>query len=293
MHADELYTDADLVRRLLAAQFPDWAELPIERVTSCGTDNALYRLGEGLVARLPLLEGAGDLGKDAQWLPRLAPLLPVAIPELLATGAAAEGYPCAWGVYRWLEGENPVIGAIAEPELLARDTARFVDAVRGLDLSGGPRGSRAGPLAPRDGAVRRAIREVAALFDTEAVTAAWQEALEAPPWPGPPVWTHGDLLRGNLLLGGDRLIGVIDWSLVGVGDPACDLLVAWSVLPAELRGWFRSEVGIDDATWTRGRGWALCVGLLQVPYYKDTNPELAANGEHMIREVLAESNIRS
>jgi aminoglycoside phosphotransferase (APT) family kinase protein len=294
MHADELPIDAPLVRALLTEQFPEWAGLSLDRVRSFGTDNALYRLGADMVVRLPRIEWATrDIDKDARWLEQLRPLLPVELPELLATGVPGDGYPWTWGIYRWLEGENPVVGAIARVEELARDVGRFVAAVRRLDLTDTRGGSRAGALAARDAEVRRAIDQVAGEFDRAALTAGWEEALRAPAWDGPPVWTHGDLLRGNLLLRDGLLSAVIDWSLLGVGDPACDALPAWSVLPPETREVFRDEAGLDDATWARGRGWALCVGLLQVPYYTQTNPELADNGRHMVREILAVTNVRS
>ena len=293
MHADEVQTDAGIVRRLLSAQFPHWSELPIERVPSFGTDNALYRLGS-MVVRLPRIEWATrDIEKDSRWLEQLRPLVPVEIPELLATGAPGEGYPWTWGIYRWLEGENPVVGAIARPDELAREVGRFVAEVRGLGLPDTRPGSRAGPLLERDPEVRRAIAEVAGEFDAVAVGAAWDMALRALPWDASPVWTHGDLLRGNLLLREGRLAAVIDWSLLGVGDPACDAIVAWSVLPAETRQLFRAEADFDEATWMRGRGWALCCGLLQIPYYAETNPQLAENGRHIVREILREANIRS
>jgi aminoglycoside phosphotransferase (APT) family kinase protein len=288
MHTDELPVDARLVRALLEEQFPEWAGLSLERVPSFGTDNALYRLGPDMVVRLPRIEWATrDIEKDARWLEQLRRLLPVEIPRLLATAAPSDGYPWTWGIYHWLEGENPVVGAVARPEELARDVGGFVAAVRRLDLKDTRPGSRAGPLEARDAEVRCAIAEVAGEFDAAAVTAAWEGALGARAWEGPPVWTHGDLLRGNLLLRDDRLSAVIDWSLLGVGDPACDTLAAWSVLLPETRDIFRGEAGFDDATWARGRGWALCVGLLQIPYHSKTNPELADNGRHMVREVLA------
>jgi aminoglycoside phosphotransferase (APT) family kinase protein len=290
MHVDELHSDVALVRSLLAAQFPEWVGLPIERVPSSGTDNALYRLGDAMVVRLPRIHWAAkDVERDARWLPVLAPLLPVELPELLAQGRPAQGFPWGWGVYRWLEGENPVAGALAQPARLAGDIARFVLALRGLDLADAPRGSRAAPLGTRDAETRAAIAELDGLVDTDAVTAVWNGALEAPIWAGPPVWTHGDLLRGNLLLRDGRLTGVIDWSCAGVGDPACDLIAAWSVLPAGARDVLRGELAVNDAMWLRGRGLALSVALLQVPYYKDTNPELAANGQHIIDEVLTDT----
>jgi aminoglycoside phosphotransferase (APT) family kinase protein len=294
MHAEELPVDAALVRSLLEEQFPGWAGLRLERVQSFGTDNALYRLGDDMVVRLPRIEWATrDIEKDARWLEQLRPLLPLEIPRLLATGTPGKRYPWTWGIYRWLKGENPVVGAIARPKELARDVGRFVAAVRRLGLRDTRPGSRAGPLAERDAEVRRAIREIADEFEPSAVGVAWDDALRAPAWDGPPVWTHGDLLRGNLLLREGRVRAVIDWSLLGVGDPACDAIVAWSVLPRETRERFRAEAGFDAATWTRGRGWALCCGLLQIPYYSETNPELADNGRHMVREILRETNIRS
>ena len=289
MHVGEVDTDAGLVRRLLAGQFPQWADLAIERVPSAGTDNALYRLGDELVARLPRIHWAvGGVDKDLRWLPMLAPLLPAAIPVPLAKGAPAEGYPWEWGVYPWLDGENPRVDGIADAESLARDTARFVDALHRVELEGGPPAGRGVPLALRDEPTRTAIRDLEGMVATDAVTAAWDDALSVAPWNGPPVWVHGDLAGGNLLLRSGKLAAVIDWGGLGVGDPACDLIVAWNLLPARARSVFRAEVGVDDATWARGRGWALSVALIQLPYYRETNPALAANARHVIREVLAE-----
>lgn len=289
MHADEIPTDVPLVRRLLAAQFPERAALPIEPVSSSGTDNALYRLGADMVVRLPRIHWAvGGVEKDFRWLPMLAPLLPVAIPVPLAKGTPAEGYPWEWGVYPWLEGENPTVDGIADADSLARDAARFVDALHRIDVTGGPPATRGVTLAMQDDEARPAIAALQGMIDTEAATAAWDAALRRPARSGPPVWVHGDLLPGNLLLQGGRLTGVIDWGGVGVGDPACDLIVAWGLLPPEARNVFRAELGVDDATWARGRGWALSIALIALPYYKDTNPGLAATARHLIREVLAD-----
>jgi aminoglycoside phosphotransferase (APT) family kinase protein len=291
MHADELATDARLVRRLLAAQFPQWDDLPLEPVPSSGTDNALYRLGIEMVVRLPRIHWAvGGVDKDWQWLPRLAPLLPVAIPVPLAKGTPAEGYPWDWGVYPWLEGENPTVGRIADPSALTRDVVQFVDALHGIDLADGPPTRRGTPLDGQDESARAALVALEGMIDTDAATAAWDEALETPEWSGPPVWIHGDLLPGNLLLEGGRLTGVIDWSLLGIGDPACDLIIAWGLLPSDARSVFRAELDVDDATWARGRGWALSIALIALPYYKDTNPGFAKIARHLIREVLAEQS---
>src|SRR5687768_7058511 len=283
MHADEVSTDAALVRRLLVGQFPHWAELPIEPVSSFGTDNALYRLGVDMVVRLPRIDWAvGATERDLRWLPALAPLLAVEIPRPLGSGVPAEGYPWPWGVYTWLEGEDARDSGVDPGEL-----ARFVVSLRELDLSDGPPAGRGAPLRARDAETRRAISRLEGEIDVQAAIAAWEAALEVPDWPGLPKWVHGDLLAGNLLLRNGRLTGVIDWSGVGVGDPAADLMGAWSLFESEERNAFRAEVEVDDRTWARGRGLALSQGLVALPYYKETNPVLAGIGRRAIANVLA------
>lgn len=289
MHPGEVETDAALVRRLLSAQFPQWASLPIERVPSSGTDNALYRLGGDLVVRLPRIEWAvGDVDKDLRWLPVLAPQLPVETPLPLAKGKPAEGYPWEWGVYAWLEGENPSAADPGDAAGLAEDAAGLIRALHAIDGTGGPPARRGRPLQVQDERARAALVALRGAIDVEAAAAVWEEALEAPRWSGPPVWVHGDLLPGNLLLRDGRLTGVIDWAGAGVGDPACDLIVAWGLLPVETRPAFRALVGVDNATWARGRGWALSLALIAIPYYADTNREFAATARHLLREVLAD-----
>jgi aminoglycoside phosphotransferase (APT) family kinase protein len=294
MHADEADINVSLVGRLLAAQFPQWADLPLEPVHSAGTDNAIYRLGDGMAVRLPRIPGAtGQAEKEHQWLPRLAPVLPLAIPVPLAKGTPAEGYPWHWSVYRWLEGETATIGRIADPRQAATDLARFVAALQRIDPTGGPPPGahnffRGVPLAMRDDPTRDAIASLRSTLDAGAVTAAWEAALQAPVWQGSPVWIHGDLSAGNLLVKRGRVSGVIDFGGLGVGDPASDLIVAWSLFSAETRDVFRTELLVDDATWARGRGWALSVALIALPYYQSTNPVIVASARHMIGEVLAD-----
>jgi aminoglycoside phosphotransferase (APT) family kinase protein len=292
MHADELLTDVPLVRRLLQEQFPKWADLPLERVPSMGTDNALYRLGSDLVVRLPRIEWAtAGIEKDFRWLPSLAPLLPVEIPRPLARGAPTAEFPWEWGVYGWLDGMNPGIGGTGQE--LARDLAAFVRAMRQVALADGPVCRRGKPLATQDEFTRTSLGKLAATIDVGAATAAWESALGVPDWSGPSVWLHADLLPGNLLVREGRLSGVIDFAVAGVGDPACDLIPAWTVLGGEAREVFRREADVDEATWARGRGWALSMGLGIVPYYEDTNPAFADLGRHMVGEVLTDTNIRS
>ncbi len=291
MHADEADIDAAIVRRLLAAQLPQWAKLAIELVKSPGTDNELYRLGDDMVVRLPRIEGAvKHVGKEQRWLPRIAPLLPVAIPVPLGKGAPGEGYSWPWSVYRWLDGENPTAGHIIDPHLLTKELAEFITALHQVNLLDGPPASRGVPLAKRDASTRSAIKDLHKLIDADAATAAWEAALQIHEWPGPAVWIHGDLSPGNVLVKDGRLSAVIDFGSMGVGDPACDLIIAWNLLPSNVRDVFHAALQIDDATWERGRGWALSIALIQLPYYKDTNQGMADNARHVIREIIDPHN---
>jgi aminoglycoside phosphotransferase (APT) family kinase protein len=292
MHADEAELDVPLVRRLIGAQFPQWAELPLEPVASSGTDNAMYRLGENMAVRLPRVPGAAaQVAKEQHWLPRLAPLLPLPVPEPLGKGTPDAGYAWNWSVYSWLAGEN--VERVADPLRAAVDLAGFVTALHAIDTDGGPPPGehnffRGQPLAARDTATREAIAALAGAIDTDAVTSAWEAALRAPAHRGADVWIHGDLSSGNLLFRQGGLSAVIDFGGLAVGDPACDLLVAWEIFSAGQRADFRDALSTDAAAWERGRGWALSVALIQLPYYWHTNPRLAARSRHVIGEVLAD-----
>ncbi len=295
MHADEVDTDAALVGRLLAAQFPEWADLPIETVRPLGTDNTLYRLGDDMVVRLPRRQrDSGTLKLERRWLPRLAPLLPLAVPVPLAEGMPAEGYPFVWSVYRWLKGQNATIERVTDPSRLATDLAQFVAALQRVDPAGGPspgqyNAFRGVPLATRDQATRTAIASLARAIDSDAVTTAWEAALRAPEWRRAPVWIHGDLDSRNLLVERGRLSAVIDFGCLGVGDPACDVMAAWKVLSVDTRDSFRTALSVDEATWARGRGWALSQALMALSYYTlETNAVLVREARRWLAEVLAD-----
>jgi len=295
MHADEVGTDVALVSRLLAVQFPHWAGLPIEPVPSAGTDNALYRLGDDMVVRLPRREQDSErLEKERRWLPRLAPLLPLAVPVPLADGMPIEGYPYEWSVYRWLKGHDATVERIDDSSELATDLAQFIFALHQIDPTGGPspgehNAFRGVPLATRDPATRAAIASLGGAIDIGAVTATWESALRSPEWEHPPVWIHGDLDSRNVLVEKGRLSAVIDFGCLGVGDPACDVMVAWKLLSADTRVLFRTVLSVDESTWARARGWALSQALMALSYYTlETNPVLVREARRWLEEVLAD-----
>nr|WP_042180631.1 aminoglycoside phosphotransferase family protein [Kibdelosporangium sp. MJ126-NF4]CEL14487.1 putative phosphotransferase [Kibdelosporangium sp. MJ126-NF4]CTQ88852.1 putative phosphotransferase [Kibdelosporangium sp. MJ126-NF4] len=263
--------------RLLAAQFPQWAGLEITPVTPSGTDNEMFRLGEDMALRLPREESAAThIEKERRWLGVLAPHLPLAIPDQLAVGSPSEILPWSWAVYRWLPGRPAVPDQLADPARAARDLGMFVAVLRRVDATGGPpsspaTGSRGRPLGIRDAETRKAIMKLGSVLDVAAAFAVWEEALAAPVWDTPGVWLHGDLHSGNLLAVAGHLSAVIDFGLLAVGDPACDLMVAWTLFDADAREAFRAAAAPDDATWTRGQGWALTFAVLNLVSYLGTD----------------------
>lgn len=288
MHVDEVETDSELVRRLLRAQHPQWAALPISRVPSAGTDNAMYRLGDELAVRLPRIDWAVDnVAKERRWLPVLAPHLPLAVPLPVAEGAPTEEYPHPWGVVQWLPGCLATVEGLDDPAQAARDLAAFVGALRSVDAADGPRHNRGAPLRGGDELVRAGIAGLDGEVDVDAVLRVWEAAIAAPDHDGPPTWFHGDLSYLNVLETEGRVSGVIDWGTCGVGDPAIDMIVAWSLLPAGAREVYRDELGVSDAEWARGKGW-IVTGVFGIPYYRYTNPVLVADKIHAIDAVLEE-----
>ena len=284
MHDDEVEVDEALVRRLLATQMPALANLPVTIVEPWGTDNAIWRLGDDLVLRLPRIHWAADqVDDDAVWLPRLASHLPVAIPEPVAIGEPGHGYPYRWAVHRWLPGEGASLDRIDDPVLFAQDLAGFVRALQAVSTQGAPPAhSRARPLHEYDEATRRIIDRASHMIDVAAAVAVWDEALAAPPYDGPPVWVHGDL-EGNCLILEGRLSGVVDWGSACAGDPAVDVQVVWSPLfTGDSRSTFLAAVGVDDATLARSRGAALNQACAALPYYLHTYPLIVERSRHKL-----------
>ena len=267
MHADELEIDESLVRRLLAEQFPEWTELPLRRVEPKGTVNAIFRLGNELSVRLARREGPTEPGgAELDWLPRVAPLLPLQVPIPVVQGMPSCEYPWFWDVHTWVEGETVPVEEIDVIQA-ARDLAAFVAALQHVDPSGAPPG-RGITLAERDPSFRYWL----ARFDgNPAVNDEWERALAAPPWDGPPIWHHGDLDMRNWLVRDGRISGVVDWGEMGVGDPACDVMAAWKLHSSAARDAFRKALPTDDATWLRARGWVISQAVAALAYYTPDN----------------------
>lgn len=304
MHADEIPIGVETVRALLADQFPLWAELPIERVDSSGTVNAMFRLGDSMVVRLPFVaHGAPGIDHEAAWLPRLAPHLPVLVPTVLGVGRPSAGYSFSWLVLDWLVGEHPNPADERSSPGFTLDLARFIGALRAIDTTGAPVGHRGGSFHSLDESVRGCLAQIDDLqgagvlntgvpdigvLDIDVLTEIWDEAMAAPEWTGPPVWVHCDLLAANLLVADGGLAGVLDFASSGVGDPSCDLMPAWSLLTSDTRSDFRDALAADDAMWSRGRGWMLAQAAIALPYYRHTNRMMADNSLRALLELTNE-----
>lgn len=293
MPFDKTDIDVSLVSRLVATQFPRWAHLEVRPVELSGWDNKTFRLGDDMSIRLPSAERyAAQVEKEQRWLPKLAPLLPLPIPAPLAMGLPSEDYPWHWSVYKWLEGENATLERIADLSQFATDLAQFLVSLQRIDPTDGPLYGahnffRGGPVATYDAETLRSIQILEGHIDTDAATTVWESALNAA-WQRPPVWIHGDIAAGNLLAERGQLSAVIDFGGMGIGDPACDLVIAWTFFSGKSRKAFREALPLDFDTWARGRGWALWKALITLVQHRDTNPIEEDKARHVIDEVLAD-----
>ena len=284
MHDDEVDVDEELVRRLLDDQMAALAGQRLRVVEPWGTDNAIWRLGDDLVVRLPRIAWAGGQpDKEARWLPSIAPHLPVAVPEPVALGAPGFGYPFDWSVHRWITGEGASPETIEDPVRFAIDLAETIRALRRVPAEGAPAPhNRARPIQDYDQATRRAIASAAHLIDADAALRVWDEALAAPPYDGPPVWVQGDL-EGNCIVRDGRLCGIVDWGSACQGDPAVDVQVVWSPLfTDESREVFLGDLDVDGATLARSRGAAINQACAALPYYLHTYPLIVERSWHKL-----------
>jgi aminoglycoside phosphotransferase (APT) family kinase protein len=291
LHDDQVDLSVDVVSRLVAEQFPEWAGLPVRALPSAGTVHGVYRLGDDLCARLPLTPRfVDDLAAERTVLDEVAPRLPLAVPRPVADGVPGFGYPFRWAIYRWIPGDVYSDRAVRDEAEAAVALAEFVHALRRVpvtDLT--PRAGRR-PLADLDEATRRAIVEAGDDVDGPACRAAWRRALAAPAWDGVRIRIHADLLRPNLLLRTGRLHAVLDFGAAGAGDPATDVIAAWAVFGPVGRRAYRDALRVDPADWARARGIALHQALLGIPYYRRSHPTFAALMRRTVGQVLSDQD---
>lgn len=285
-----------LVIDLIAEQFPQWAHLPIRPVEFDGWDNKTFHLGDTMSIRLPSAEGyAAQVEKEQTWLPKLAPYLSCGIPEPIAMGCPSKNYPWNWSIYKWIDGESSNTLFINDVHLLliSEDLARFLNELHKIDIIGGPLPGahnyyRGDHPSVYDAQTRSAITELQTMIDADRAMAVWEKAINSK-WNKNPVWIHGDFASGNFLIKNNRLTAVIDFGCMGVGDPACDLVIAWTFLKNESRKVFRSHLNLEADTWARARGWALWKASFELVGFKDKADPEAVKQLQIINEILVES----
>lgn len=298
--SDTLNISLSLVTDLIVEQFPQWAHLPISPVALSGWDNRTFRLGSEMSIRLPSASCyAAKVPIEHKWLPILTPHLSFRIPKPIAMGKPSQAYPFNWSIYQWIDGESANMRDLDEVQLkpIALQLAQFLNELYAIDSTGGPipgphnfyRGTS--PLV-YDAETRAAITQLKDSIDIEAVTVVWEEAISSQ-WAKKPVWFHGDFSAGNILLKDNQLVGVIDFGGMGVGDPACDLVIAWTFLQKESRNLFKSHVQIDADTWARARGWALWKALITMYRYNDKKNSEIDKQMRIIGTILEEHKIKN
>ncbi|WP_052395944.1 aminoglycoside phosphotransferase family protein [Kutzneria sp. 744] len=283
--------DTSQVRRLIAEQFPQWAGLPVRPVSRGGWDNFTFHLGDSMVVRLPsAAEYALAVAKEHRWLPVLASVLPLPIPVPLALGRPCSDYPFPWSVYRWLPGSPASVDGVSDPIRLGVDLAGFLAALQSVDaVDGPPPGKhnwfRGATLRTYESQVERSLSALSGHIDVASARQIWAAALDSS-WDGVSVWFHGDFAPGNLLLRDGELAAVIDFGTCGVGDPSCDLAIAWTLLTGSSREAFRDRLPVDEGTWLRGRGWALWKALVTCRQTQGRSDADALEARRVLGEIL-------
>ena len=291
MISDALNIDLNLVRRLIASQFPSWSDLPITEVLPNGWDNRTFRLGDRMSIRLPSAERyAAQVDREHRWLPVLSDKLPLPIPTPLAIGKPDDSYPYKWSIYGWIDGDTAIPERIDNMPMFASALSEFLVALRSIDTSGAPgpgAGYRGGDLGIYNDQTRRAIEMMGAEsnLDRELLTDIWNTAL-ASKWNKPPVWIHGDVSSGNILVKDGTISAVIDFGSTAVGDPACDLSIAWTMFDEKSRDTFRNGMDLDEMTWTRGKGWTLWKALIILSGISETNTVEGERSRQTVDRIL-------
>lgn len=281
----------ETTKSIIARQFPCWAGLEISEFESSGTDHLLFRLGDQMAVRLPITEAAARSVEDEWTGLRRFSHLPLLTPQLLAKGRPEPEFPHNWSVVNWIEGQDASLSTMSDWPQAAHKLGLFVRSLRAVEPNGGrmsgqANGFRGCLLSDRDGSIHKSIEAISDIFDLQAMRVTWEEALAASVWDNEPVWIHGDIHAANIVVRDGKLVGIIDFGLAALGDPACDLALAWSFLPADSRAYFFEAVELDNAAIQRGKGWALYIGAIALSYYRDRNPVLARIGKKAISSVL-------
>lgn len=290
-HTNKTHIDIPLIQKLITTQFPQWAHLPIKAVEPGGWDNRTFRLGEHMSIRLPSAEEyASKIEKEYYWLPKLAPLLPLLVPTPIALGKPTQEFPFPWSIYQWIDGETASINNVPDLCQCAANLAQFLLALQKINPTGGPLAGphnfyRGGDLKIYDTETQQAIKKLEYHIDTNTIKKIWNNAISSS-WQKPPVWVHGDIAPTNLLVNKGKLIAIIDFGGLGIGDPACDYAIAWTFFTKESRDTFRKALAVDDATWERARGWALWKALIIYAQLPGTNHLEIGKSQQIINEII-------
>lgn len=283
--------DVDLVSKLINRQFPKWSNLEIKPVKKGGNDNRTFHLGKSMSVRLPSDKAyVPQVEKEQKWLPLLARHLSTPISEPLAKGEPSENYPYPWSVNKWLDGETLTLENIDDINQFANDLGKFLVELQSIDASRGPLAGehnfyRGGDIVVYDNECREAINNNINTFNKHLLNEIWELAL-ASKWTGEPVWVHGDIAPGNILIKNGKLCAVIDFGILGVGDPSCDAAMAWTFFDDSSRKTFKNALNFDEETWNRARGWALWKALITYNYNKQSNKNIADGSFNIIKEIL-------
>lgn len=300
LHQNEVSVDDVLVRSLLEAQRPDWADLSLSP-GGAGTDNTMYRLGDDLLVRLPrTADKARSVRKEQEWLPRLAPLLACPIPEPVHAGTPTTAFPLVWSVYRWIDGDEAHPDTVRDWAAFGADLAAIVRELHNIDLMGATRTDdlswyRGGSLQACDQWISTCLEDcrttVGPELDVETLEQLWRAALALPEPSGPHVWLHGDLKPTNLLVRERKLHAVIDFGCLSVGFPDAEHSTLWD-LPPQARQAYWNTLDLDDLTWARARAWAIAVGVSGISYYWHTYPAFVAECQARLQAILTDAAAR-
>src|SRR3990167_181520 len=298
MKQNKFDVSVSLIKNLIFEQFSQWKNLPIKEVEVQGWDNRTFRLGSEMLIRMPSAECyAVKVEKEQKWLPILAKHLSIKIPEPIAMGKPSKDYPWNWSIYKWIEGKSANTLNVNEKDLenIAKQVDQFLNELHKIDTAGAPSPGkhnfyRGGDLSVYDKETRSAIEKLKTFISAENVLKVWEKALGSA-WNKNPIWIHGDLSAGNILIQNNRLVGIIDFGGTAVGDPACDLVIAWTFLKNKSRKIFKANVNLDNDTWTRARGWALWKAVITLDSLKYKTSLEAFEQKNIIEEIISKHEL--